>query len=121
MPDTQGAMEQRRDPFGQLVFVLAEVSFDTLKSLSDLLYTGVAAVSSVKSKRDLERLLSFDLVITTDHLLHKETGGICNNNSEKPANASERCSGQNRTNKGMVVQRKSDNNEKIKFKQLTPR
>ena len=71
MPDTQGAMEQRRDPFGQLVFVLAEVSFDTLKSLSDLLYTGVAAVSSVKSKRDLERLLSFDLVITTDHLLHK--------------------------------------------------
>ena len=118
MPDTQGAMEQRRDPFGQLVFVLAEVSFDTLKSLSDLLYTGVAAVSSVKSKRDLERLLSFDLVITTDHLLHKEISGICNNNSQKPANASDRYSGQPRTNKDTVVQRKSDNNEKSKIQAI---
>jgi len=52
------SVEELRDPYGLMVIILQEVKMQTLKDLSDFLYTGLCLVDSNDAKDNLLSLLN---------------------------------------------------------------
>ena len=58
-------MEDCRDENGNFTVILQDIDISTVRSLSELLYTGTTTVNSADSKTDLMKFLSEDVLVDT--------------------------------------------------------